>query len=496
MDWTEKYRPRTLDAVLGNPTAVNTLRAWARSWESGIPQMRAVVLMGSPGVGKTTSAEALAREMGWGIVEMNASDQRRGADIEQVAILGSRFNTFADDGSYLDSTAGMRKLIVLDEADSFFGNADRGAMPVVNELIRTTRQPVILIVNDFYAISRKSSTVKNETLQITFKKPQASTISKALTAIAKAEGVEVDPEAMRIIAENAGGDMRAAVRNLESLALGMDRVTVGMAEELSARADRRDMYDLMTAIFRRDDPAAARTVLSRTDEDPETVGLWVDENLPFEFPDRGDLVRGYEKLSRADIFMGRVHRRQYYRFWSYAGDMMTFGVATSRMTDRRSHERMRFPNYLTKMSRSKSVRALRSSVVMKLAVHLHTSTRRVELDVLPQVKVLVANDADLRLELTDRLGLEPDELAFLLNAKADSKKVKDVFKVIDGRAEERRLESNRPRPRPQASGPLDAVAVPAPVAEAPVVAEPVPVAKAPAPKTASKPSAQRSLFDF
>ena len=30
MDWTEKYRPQTLDQVIGNPTAVNSLRAWAR----------------------------------------------------------------------------------------------------------------------------------------------------------------------------------------------------------------------------------------------------------------------------------------------------------------------------------------------------------------------------------------------------------------------------------------------------------------------------------
>ena len=132
MDWTEKYRPQTLDSVVGNPTAVNSLRAWARSWEHGIPETRVAVLRGPPGVGKTTSVEALAREMGWSIIEMNASDQRTGKALEDVALRGSMFETFADDGSFTRSTEGGRKLIVLDEADNFYGNHDKGAMPVVN----------------------------------------------------------------------------------------------------------------------------------------------------------------------------------------------------------------------------------------------------------------------------------------------------------------------------------------------------------------------------
>ena len=90
MDWTEKYRPQTLDCVVGNPTAVNSLRAWARSWEKGIPEVRVAVLRGPPGVGKTTSVEALAREMGWSIIEMNASDQRTGKAIEVRDLQGRR----------------------------------------------------------------------------------------------------------------------------------------------------------------------------------------------------------------------------------------------------------------------------------------------------------------------------------------------------------------------------------------------------------------------
>lgn len=492
MDWTEKYRPKTLDGVIGNPTAVNTLRSWAKSWDNGIPQMRAVVLMGTPGIGKTTSAEALAREMGWGIIEMNASDQRTGKDIEQIALRGSLFNTFSDDGSYLDSSKGMRKLIVLDEADNFFGNADRGAMPVINELIKTTRQPVILIVNDFYALSRKSSIVKNNTLQITFKKPQATTMAKALYAIADNEGIDVDPAAMELIAKNADGDMRAAVRNLESLALGQTEITLEMAEGLSKREVRSDMYELMSAIFRRDDPSAAREVLRGIDAEPSDVQMWVDENLPYEFTEPGDLVRGYEKMSRADIFLGRVHKRQYYRFWAYANDLHTMGVSTARMSSKVSRERIKFPGYLMKMSRSKSVRVLRASVVMKIAVFLHTSTRRAESDVLPFLKEMLKNDPPLRESVARDMELEPEELAFLIGSKPDSKEIKKIYEAIESEAEERRISSSK-------STVTESIPVPKKKTE-PIVTvktiDPEPEPPKAEPKAAPKPKGQRSLFDF
>ena len=431
MDWTEKYRPQSLDDVIGNPGAVNTLRQWAQSWVDGIPEKRAMVLIGTPGIGKTTSALALANDMGWTPVEMNASDQRTGDAIENIALRGSRFNTFSEDGSYLDSSKGQRKLIILDEADNFFGNADRGAIPMITKLIKETLQPVILIVNDYYELSRKCSAAKTDTLQVTFQRPKAPSIAKALARIADNEGVTYDPEVMGIVAEKASGDMRAAVRNLESLCLGQTHVTADMANDLSARDKRNDMYTLMSAIFRSQDAMKARRVMMDTDTDPNEMELWVDENLPYEYLDKGDLVRGYEKLSRADIFLGRVSRRQYYGFWSYAGDTLSAGVNTARMSNRYSHDRLHFPSYLSKMSRSKSVRAIRKSVDLKLAIFLHTSTRRVDLDVLPYVKHLLANDPDLRIQITKALDLEPEELGFLLDKKPDSKEVKAVYSAIE-----------------------------------------------------------------
>lgn len=498
MDWTEKYRPQTLDGVMGNPTNVTTLRTWAKSWEHGIPQTRAVVISGPPGIGKTTSALALAKEMGWSVVEMNASDQRRMHDVENIAIRGSLFNTFSDEGEYLDASKGQRKLIILDEADSLSGTNDRGGSAAINELIRNTRQPVILIANDLYELKKKCSAVK-DTLQITFKRPQASTIAKNLYKIAEAEGVEVEPAAMEIIASNAKGDMRAAVRDLESLALGQDTVTLDMAQDLSGREDRADMYNFVTAVFRGHDPMAARKVLIQADTDPETAELWIDENLPTEYPDRGDMVRGYEKLSRADIFLGRVHRRQYYGMWSYAGDMMSAGVASARMTDKYSRGRINFPSYLMKMSRSRSVRNTKASIVSKLAVGLHTSTRRVEMDVLPYMRSMAVNDPDIRMTLAEQYGLEPEEMAFLIGKKADSKDIKAMYSEMSERMEARRLESGRSRP--SADEPLKAEEPnPEPSAK-PETPKPEIMKSEPAPESPkqAKPErakGQRSLFDF
>ncbi len=487
-DWTEKYRPKTLSAVVGNPKAVADLTAWAKSWAAGTPKYKAVVLMGSPGIGKTTSAEALARDMGWDIIEMNASDQRTGEAIRQTALKGAFSNTFGEDGEFLTTKDGMRKLIVLDEADSLFGNADRGAMPVIVELIRTSRQPVMLIVNDFYELSRKSSAIKSETLQITFQKPTAVAIVKALRNICKGEGIEADDDALRAIAENSNGDVRAAVRDLESISAGKDRITIEDTEELSNRIIRKNIYDLMYATFRKNDPFAARRMMMDVDEEPRTVMMWVDENLPHEYKDPVDLVRGYEYLSRADIFLGRVSRRQYYGFWSYAGDLMIAGVCNAKRNYSYNRDRIKFPTYLSKMSRSKGIRATKAALCQKLADYTHNSTKRVAQDVLEPVRTIFGADEEFRTVLVNEADLDADDVGFLLGEKSDSKKVKAVMEQAAEYGNTVTEESGPIYP----DVPPEFRAAYLAEHEEP---EPEPEPK-PAPKTTERPKGQRSLFDF
>ena len=288
--------------------------------------------------------------------------------------------------------------------------------------------------------------------------------------------------------------MTAAVRNLESLAIDGSDVTLDMAEGLSKRENRSDMFELMSSIFRRSNPSEAREVLKTIDADPQEVQLWVDENLPYEYNEPGDLVRGYEKLSRGDIFLGRVHKRQYYRFWAYANDLDTMGVATARMTSKVSHGRINFPSYLSKMSKSRSVRNMRAAVVMKLATALHTSTRRAEMDILPYMRIMLKNDISLRASVAESMSLEPEELAFIIGSKPDSKDIKKIYDDIATRAEERRIASSMPVKH--VSGPLDKLSEPEPVSEPVQESKVEPEPPKQAQHTDSRPKGQKSLFDF
>ena len=118
-------------------------------------------------------------------------------------------------------------------------------------------------------------------------------------------------------------------------------------------------------------------------------------------------------------------------------------------------------------------------MVLKAAVYLHTSTKRVDLDVLPYLKRMVINDADLRILITRELDLEPEELGFLLDMKPDSKEVKSVFTFLETVAQSRMAAHAKPS---------------IPVEQKPPEPEPQP--PAPKPEPQHKKNNQASLFDF
>ena len=409
--WTEKYRPKDLDQVLGNGKAVSLLRGWAQSWESNNPEMRGAILHGPPGVGKTSAALALAAEMSWSSIELNASDQRTAAVIEKVAGSAAKMRTFS----------GERRLIILDEADNLHGNADRGGMAAILKLVKNTSQPVLLLANEYYQIAKP---LRETCLEIKFRAIRSTTVATVLREICEREGISCSPDAIERIALISGGDLRSAVNDLQAAAEGMTEIQQGDLAT-GERDTRSSIFEALGKIFRGSNPKEALETTYSLDESPEDLVHWIDENLPAAYEDE-DLARGFDTLSRADLFLGRVRRRQNYGLWRYASFLMTGGIQASRTKRKGGYIAFRPPSLWRRLGQTKMARNIRDSTATKIGRHCHVSSRYAKLDLMDFFG-LVLKEKELAPKVAALLDLNEDEIALLTDAKSVTKKVTAVY---------------------------------------------------------------------
>ncbi len=430
-DWTEKYRPRNLSGVIGNKKAKNELKRWAGKWISDKPDKKAVILAGKPGIGKTTSALALAEEMGWGVLEMNASDDRNSDAIKNFVGRSAVDDTFSVNGDFIPYNEGKRTLLILDEADNVFGSQDRGGIREIVNTVKKTQQPIVLIANDYYDLRRRSEALSRMCKKIEFEPVNKSEIISLLQSICKNEGIKFDNKALQSIADRADGDVRSAVRDLESVSTGKDRIKVDDIDALGFRNREAEIFPSLKTVLQKRDPIEAKQSVRYLNEEPGNLIVWIDENMPREYENPTVLSNGYHWLSKADIYLGRVMKGQSYSFWSYATDMMTAGVSIAKDRTYTGWTRYAFPTWIRKMSNSKGKRSMRRTLSIKIAEGVHTTSNRSRLDVLPYFKNLFNNDIEFRKKMVDKFEFKPAESAFLLDTKPTSDIVKDLYKDED-----------------------------------------------------------------
>ena len=104
--WVEKYRPETIDDCILPQNIKETFKGFLNTGE--IPNM---LLAGPPGIGKTTVAKALCRELGVDYYVINGSDEGRFLDTVR-----NNAKNFASTVSLTSSA--NHKVIIIDEADN------------------------------------------------------------------------------------------------------------------------------------------------------------------------------------------------------------------------------------------------------------------------------------------------------------------------------------------------------------------------------------------
>ena len=449
-DWTEKYRPRILDEVIGNERAVIEIRKWAKSWDSGTPKKRAIILSGKPGIGKTSSAIALANDYKWALIELNASDARNATKIKSVATHGAVNETFDDHGHFISSKIGGRKLIVLDEADNLYEKiessekteddySDKGGKKAIIDTIKVTSQPMILIVNDYYSLVKGGGeSLKNICELVKFYEPPPSAIFNLLKKICASENITVDLKVLQTIADRSKGDVRSAINDLQSICLDKEQVDVQSLSVLGYRDREKIIFDALREIFKTRDLKGIKDCILNLDADPENIILWINENLPSEYKDFNDMARGYEALSKADVFLGRTRRKQNYGLWSYACDIMNGGVATAKTHDY-YNERYNFPLWLKELKDGKSDREIRDSISKKISKMCHNSSGKSK-DFLSTYFVhMFRNDTEFAIRMKQKLDLTDNEVEYLLGKKY-ANKLKDILQSSEKIAKVKPLE--------------------------------------------------------
>ena len=471
MDWAEKYRPAHLADIVANTTAVRQMADWAKTWAK---KSRPLLLYGKPGIGKTSSAWALATDMGWEVIELNASDQRTAAVIERIAGAGSTTASL---------TGASHKLIVLDEADNLQGTADRGGAKAIVDCINRAQQPMILIANDLYGLSPE---IRNRCEPVQFKAVQARSIVPRLKYLCSAEKISCSDTALRVIAESAEGDIRSAVNMLYASAIG--RTTLDDDQVHTSQKDERvSIFTLITALFGKTPDRELMRLSREVDDTPETIEQWVEGSVHL-IPDLSGTELAYRYLSRADEYLGYTYRRQYHILWRYATAIMLLGFADA-AGGKGLHTRIMPPERWQRMSVAKKQKSIRISTLNKVAGMMHIPQNTLREQYLGTVSLLIEHDPA---GFARDLSFDADQLNFFLSDKARSaaviktlvqeekEKEKELQKELGIKAKQEKRKKTEPAGEPLKKEPA--------VSEEPVTLEEPVEKKAPA-KT------QSTLFD-
>jgi len=322
--WTERFRPRTLSEVVGNDEAKVRFLEWLRSWEDGIPDKRAALLYGPPGVGKTSLVAAAAKDLGYDLLEVNASDYRTAKRLREVLGRASTQQV---------TVTGRRRLILIDELEGLSSREDRGGVEAILELIRETRAPIVLVATVYTALSgaweRKLRELRRLSLPIELKPIPVVEVVERLREIASKVGVEVEEGALEELAIRSEGDLRTAINDLEAVARGRRRVTLKDLEALGLRDRQLYAEEALRRLFAAKSLMEAKDAVSSTQLNYDDLIDWIYENLPYIFDDPGELSEALEALARADIHRARAERFQAYRLLKYMFDELAGGVALS-----------------------------------------------------------------------------------------------------------------------------------------------------------------------
>jgi replication factor C large subunit len=364
MMWIEKYRPRRSDDLVGNYEARSQIVRWLDTWVNG---KKPLLIMGPPGIGKTSFVHILSVEYNYDLIEMNASDSRTRDKLES-RILPILNNT---------SLYGKRILLFLDEIDGIYRRQDTGGTEFLVKILKEPTIPIVLASNS--RNSQIKELIKNCRV-IEFCSIPSDISQGLLDQILANEGLNFSTSEKDLILKRSQGDMRSLLNLAQSAhaqyVTDKDQMSeIDIAQTINAFFRELSLEDTKEILARSEshyvDP---RFGLSPEDRRTDILNAFFTTIVSSRTLDMTTKAVLLEILSSIDIWVGRIFENRNWRLLRYLDEILAnkiYSVSRNRWLSYSQYS-FQWPTIMKVISRSQGLKTLLS--ILSIETHSGNST--------------------------------------------------------------------------------------------------------------------------